>query len=641
MKNYISLLSLLLINSLLYAGEGDYAVSKIPVALLKNANVVKRMEEIRFEVLSVNKAKYYKKYALTILNENGDKYGVFFGQYDKMRSIESVAGTLYDAEGRKIKSLKKNDLQDYSGVSDISLMDDNRIKFHSFYYKVYPYSIEYEVEITYNNTYIFPVWMPQPAELFSVEKSSISIVCPPDFTFRYQAFRYNAEPAVSTIKNGKAYAWQTSNLVAITKEYALPEWATLTTCIFFSPDKFKIDDYYGDLSSWQNFGKFIYQLNQGKDKLPEGVKQTVHQLTNDLADPKEKIIALYEYLQKNTRYVSIQFGIGGLQPFDASYVASKSYGDCKALSNYMYSLLKEINIKSFYTLIKAGQGEKYFMPDFPSDQFNHIILCIPLEKDTVWLECTSQIKAAGYMGDFTDDRYALIVDETGGKLVRTPKYGVKENLQSRTIIAKLDETGVLSANINTKYSGMQQDDLHMLINNLSKDKVKEYLDGQLDFATYTVNSFDYKEIKSALPSINETLVVTVDHYATISGKRLFITPNIMSRTNRKLKTEEERKFDIILDFGYTDMDKVEIGIPAGYKPESIPAGVAIESKFGKYKSSVQLSENKIIYDRSLEHYSGKFPKTDYSDLVKFYDAIFKADRNKIVLVKNEEEKKPF
>ena len=59
-----------------FAADGDYAVNKIPEALLKNANVVKRMEDIRFEVLDIGKSRLYHKYALTVLNENGDKYAV-------------------------------------------------------------------------------------------------------------------------------------------------------------------------------------------------------------------------------------------------------------------------------------------------------------------------------------------------------------------------------------------------------------------------------------------------------------------------------------------------------------------------------------------------------------------------------------
>ncbi|MBS1576474.1 MAG: hypothetical protein JST09_14315, partial [Bacteroidetes bacterium] len=44
------------IASVCFAGDGDYAVSKIPDSLLKNADVVLRMEDIRFEINSTKDA---------------------------------------------------------------------------------------------------------------------------------------------------------------------------------------------------------------------------------------------------------------------------------------------------------------------------------------------------------------------------------------------------------------------------------------------------------------------------------------------------------------------------------------------------------------------------------------------------------
>jgi hypothetical protein len=169
--------------------------------------------------------------------------------------------------------------------------------------------------------------------------------------------------------------------------------------------------------------------------------------------------------------------------------------------------------------------------------------------------------------------------------------------------------------------------------------VKEYLDKELEFATYTVNDFEYKEKKGTLPEIDEKLNVGVDHYATISGKRLFIVPDIMTRSHRKLRSDEERKYDIDLDFEYTDIDKIEIEIPSGYSAESMPQDINIESKFGRYRSSVKLEKNKIIYSRNMEQFSGLFPKTDYTEMIKFYDAVYKADRNKLVFIKTSEEEK--
>jgi len=67
--------------------------------------------------------------------------------------------------------------------------------------------------------------------------------------------------------------------------------------------------------------------------LPETTKQKVTELTKNAKSREEKARLLYEYVQNKTRYISIQLGIGGFQPFEARVVDETGYGDCKALSN--------------------------------------------------------------------------------------------------------------------------------------------------------------------------------------------------------------------------------------------------------------------------------------------------------------------
>jgi transglutaminase-like putative cysteine protease len=394
--------------------------------------------------------------------------------YDRLRKITVFDGTLYDANGQQLKKVKNKDIKDYSAVQN-NMLDDNRIKVYDFNYRVYPYTVEYEVEIKFNNTYIFPAWVPLSSEELSVEGSSYTLIVPLNYIVRHKAFNYKGEPESTTEKNKKVMKWKVSGLSAIKIPYASPQWNELTTMVFFAPSDFEMEGYKGNASTWQEFGKFSLALNTGRDKLPETISQKVRELTNGVAEPKEKIKVLYNFLQQNTRYISIQLGIGGLQPFEASFVAQKGYGDCKALSNYMYSLLNAAGIKSYYTLVNGGRdiSDKYMVEDFPSDQFNHVILCVPLSRDTMWLECTSQTEAAGYMGGFTGNRKALLITENGGVLVATPRYGLKENTQLRTIKAKLEADGTLKMDIAASYKGVQQDFLSQRIDNLSKDMVKK------------------------------------------------------------------------------------------------------------------------------------------------------------------------
>lgn len=616
------------------AGEGEgYAVNKIPAALLKNADAVKRMEDIRFEVVSKEKAIYYHKVAYTVLNENGDRYAQCLEYYDKLQSVDYIEGTLFNADGKKIKSLKKSDIQDRSGTDNNSLADDNRIKYHNFYWKSYPYTVEYEVVLKYHYTMFYPGWLPLENENLAVQSSKMAVMLPEGIDFRYRAFNINNDPVVTKTKTGKTYTWEISDYPAIQIENKAPHWYEIAPVVCMGPVQFAVEGYEGNMSSWRDFGKFVHALKAGRDHLPDNIKSTVHSLTDGLQDPREKIRVLYNFLQKNTRYISIQLGLGGWQPFNAEYVATKRYGDCKALTNYMCALLKEAGIKSNYTLVKAGEGKNFFVSDFPSSQFNHAILSVPLQNDTIWLECTSQTLPAGYLSGFTSDRPVLMVDENGGTLVRTPKYGIKDNLQLRKITADIDAEGNLTTNISTRYKALQEDGVHSIINAYSKDKVLEYLKTEIDLPSYDVTSFDYKEEASTLPSVLETLSLNAGRYAQVSGKRLFVPYNIMSRQNSKLVPDPDRKFDIDLTYEYTDIDSVEIKVPSGFQPESVPQDVNIESAFGRYSASVRFTNDKIIYYRKMEQFGGRFPANKYNDLVKFYDQIYKADRNKVVLVK--------
>ncbi|MBX3253436.1 MAG: DUF3857 and transglutaminase domain-containing protein [Chitinophagaceae bacterium] len=618
-----------------WAYEDEYAVSRVPAALIKNADVIKRSEDLRFEIIDGNRSRLYHRYALTILNENGDRYARAVAFYDKFREVKSMEGTLYAADGKKIKGLKKSEISDFSANSSVSSVSDGRVKLHEFHHKTYPYTVEYETVVQYSSTFYFPAWDPVDNEKISVVRSTFIVTAPQGYPVRYKSFNYKKDPQIENGKAGTIYKWEVSDVEAIQLEYAYPAWSRIAPMVYVGPTRFEIDKYAGDMSTWEEFGKFIYTLNQGRDKLPDDIKQKVHQLTDGLTDPKEKIATLYKYMQDNTRYISIQLGIGGYQPFDAGYVASKKYGDCKALSNYMYALLKEAGIRSCYTLVKAGAGRNYFIEDFVSSQFNHAFLCVPLQKDTVWLECTSQIDPAGYLGEFTDNRPVLLIEETGGKLVRTPRYTKKQNIQSRTAVGRIEDNGQLNVTIKTIYAAQQQDDVFRMINALSKEKQLEHLKKSIDLPHYDVVKFEYTENKAAIPTIKEDLELTAQNFAGITGKRLFIVPNITSRFYTKLKPDENRRYPVSLISEYTETDTTVINLPGGYQPESVPLPVKLETKFGRYSCSVTVDGDKITYYRRLEKDSGEYPASDYAELVKFYEQIYKADRNRVVLVKKE------
>jgi hypothetical protein len=613
----------------------SYNVLLIPDSLKKNADMVVRADETILEIKSPGRAVQRTKHAYTILNETGAKYAGYVGEYDKFTDLNSVDARLYDAMGKELKHVKKKDMQDMSGNDDESLMVDSRYKVHNFYYRSYPYTVEFEEESDLDGLFFLPSWTPLDAPSIACVTSKYVVIAPKDYVVRYRPSNCKVEPVITEERDKKIYTWQIDNLPAIVTERYGPVFSEITPRVYFAPSQFEVEGYKGDMSTWEGFGKFIFELTKGRDQLPDDVKARVHALTDGVSDPRKKAELLYEYMQKNTRYISVQLGIGGWQPFDAKYVATKKYGDCKALSNYMVALLKEAGVPARYVVITGGTHARPLLADFPSMQGNHVVACVPLGKDTMWLECTSQTVPAGYQGEFTGDRKAILIDENGGHIVNTTRYTVDDNLQYRTVNAAIDAEGNLDAQVNTRFSGTQMETPHQLMFEVSKDWREKYLNEALNLPTYQVEKSNYEEVKGSTPLVKEDLHVLSAGYASVTGKRFFVTPNLFNRTGTRFSPDSVRKYDIVFPDSFRDIDSIVIKIPAGYSPESMPANTTLDSRFGKYKTSCKVEGDKISYYRFMERTAGHFPPADYQELVKFQEQIYKNDRTRIVFVKKD------
>lgn len=611
----------------------DYNCLLIPDSLKKDANVVTRYEEYVVTIKSAAKYTVAEKHVYSILNPTADKYAYYSSGYDQFSSINHISGVLYNVMGKELRHSKKSDWKDYSAYDGFSLLSDNRYKENQFYSAEYPYTVAYEEEDEYSSTLWLPSWRPQPAPGMAVQYSKFTIIAPADYIVRFRPQNFSEPPVITQKGDAKIYSWEIRNLPAKKKEVASPPFSEIAPSILFAPSQFEAAGYKGSMANWEDYGKFFYQLLQGRDVLPDDVKRKVHQLTDHLAGNREKIDTLYSFLQQHTRYVSIQLGIGGWQPFEASYVAQNKYGDCKALSNYMVALLKEAGITGKYVEIYAGDSPPLFTEDFPHLQSNHVISCVPMGKDTVWLECTSKTVSPGYMGSFTGNRKAILIDETGGHVVNTPVYKMDDNVQLRTISATADEEGDVAATIQSKYTGLQQDFPHSLMYDASAEERQKYLNRRFNIPTYQVIKNEYKDYKGIVPSVDELLQIKLSSYASVTGKRMFINPNLFGGAAEKPEPDTTRKYDYLVRNAYRYIDSVDIVIPNGYIMESTPKEITLQTKFGKYTSSVKLAGNKLTYYRLMEQNSGRFAAAEYNELVNFYEQVYKSDRNRVVLVK--------
>ena len=633
MKLLIFTLSILLITSTNTQAQNQWAVDKIPTNLKEKAHAVIRTSETFFTVKNIGEATEKNHLVITILDEQGMKYASQIVFYDKLTKINDLEGTLYDAKGEKVRRLKKDDTRDGSAVSDGTLFSDNRYKYAEFKYAVFPFTVEFSYETTSKNMLFYPTWFPQEdEENVAVESSLFKVKMPVGMELRYKMLNGMSNPNIEDLADGKAYTWGVKGQKVYENEIYAPKSVLRGMGVLTAPNEFETEGYKGNAKTWKDLGDFNNLLAKSRDVLPENVKQEVQQLVAGINDPVLKTKKIYEYLQAKTRYISIQLGIGGWQPFEAKQVAATGYGDCKALSNYTQTLLKSVGIESHYVIIGAGANQRDVQADFPSQQFNHAIVCVPMKADTIWLECTSQENPFGYLGTFTSDRYALLATPQGGKLIRTPTYKPTDNQQIRKIEVALADDGNATAEAHTTFTGTLQESYASMKTQLSPEDQKKALYKTIEIPSFELNSFSIQEEKKRNPSATVKLSLLVRKCASKSGTRMFLTPNLMSIENSiPPASDKPRVHEVELRNTYTETDSVSYVLPKNIQIEAKPEVVKFESKFGNYFADFQLKDGKLLYLRKFVRNKGKFPPTAYEEMIDFYKKIAKADKMQVVL----------
>jgi len=617
--------------------QQNYEVGIIPKELLTHANSVVRDEETSIEVKDLDNAVEHVKKAVTVLNVNGDDNAHIAIYYDKSDVVRGIKGVVYNEFGKQIAKFSDNDFTDVSVGDGFSLFDSRRVKHYLPAVTEYPYTINYEYEVKSKQTLSFDQWSPIDNFDESVEKSSYTVNCIPNYEIRYKELNLNARVSISVnSKSGKSYAWQVNHVKAIKYEPLSPYYRDFIPVVEVVPQKFVYYGISGSFTNWATMGKWVYdKLVADRQQLPPETIAQVKEMTKDIADPKLKAKKIYEYMQHKTHYISVQVGLGGLQPFLASDVDKQNYGDCKALVNYTQALLKAADIDSWYCIVEAGRSYKVSMQsDFASiDQGNHIILCLPFKNDTTWADCTSQTIPFGYLGDFTDERTVLACTPEGGKLLRTPKYGADLSVKNRTADFVIAADGTISGSMCTTFKGTYYDYRDELLDQSAGERSK-LLEKIYPINNMVIRQYELKQDKSLDACTTENLKLTAKDYASFTGGKYFFSINPVNRIETTLPRDLKRQNDVYINSGFTDLDEVTYTIPNGYHAEKTPLNMSINKPFGKFAATMELKGNQLTYKRKFELLEGTYSKEIYQEVIDFYDDVADADDYTVSLVKN-------
>jgi tetratricopeptide (TPR) repeat protein len=207
--------------------------------------------------------------------------------------------------------------------------------------------------------------------------------------------------------------------------------------------------------SWEQMGRWYAGLEKDRRAPSPEVRAKAQELTKDLDNDLDKVQALYDFVAKNFRYVSLSLGLGRYQPHAAGDVLHNQYGDCKDKNTLLASLLEAEGLHAYSVLINSSRK---LDPDVPSpSQFDHVITMLPMNKDEVWMDTTSEVAPFRLLAYSLRNKLALVIPANGTPhLEETPADTPMPDSEISEVDGKVNEIGKLEAHVHYTFRGDEE-----------------------------------------------------------------------------------------------------------------------------------------------------------------------------------------
>lgn len=633
MKNIIMLISLVSIHFTNYAQKRiDVKQYIIPEAFTKDVGYVTVDRKEAIEVVNQNNLQEKVSETLLILNQSGvdqDNYTVYYSQLAKIKSIQL---RVYNANGDLLKHYKEKDFRDISVADGFSLFTDGRLKTIDINQYSFPLYTIFEYELEKENTLVIPPFAPIEYDKDRIVNFEYTLKFPANTSIKpieKNLEKYQVQKNISS----QTFTYQVSNLMAPEYEDMNIRYVEALPIVKFENTNFGFGKIQGKINNWDDFGKWYYDnFLKGLNELSPATVAKMKDLTKDATTDVEKAKIIFDYVQNNTRYISIQIGLGGWKPYPAKEVDRLGYGDCKALTNYTKALLESVGVETYYTIIHASPRIVDIDEKYLSLQGNHVVLTLPTPTGNIFIESTSQKIPFGYLGGSTDNRKALAIKPDGAFFVDTHSNKETENVLKCNFKIDLTDLNKVYVDANLENYGSFYQSLFQVDMNDSKE-INLYLKNLFSSVKdLSVKKYEIQNNKNQYV-YNELIAFESSSLGAKMGNDYLIGINAIYQPIDKVKRYRNRKTDFMIARGVSYDFTSSYKIPEGFTLSFVPESKNLVSKFGHCNIDFKVENNNLHIAQTYILKSGEYKKEDYVEFEKFNNEVLQVVNTKFIITK--------
>ncbi len=401
-------------------------------------------------------------------------------------------------------------------------------------------------------------------------KMEYVVIAPPARRLFYKVVGVNPEPVVETGNRGAVYKWELANISKLEPEPLMPGYSEALPYIHIST--------YGD---WDSVGEWYWNLIRDQFLLDASGKAEAARVTRGLKTEREKIVAICNYVVRNTRYIGLEFGIHSHKPYPAYKVLARGYGDCKDKAGLMLAMLKEVGVDASMAVLRTKNRGRIAPQPASLAVFNHVICYVP--QYDMWLDGTAEYSGTSELPYEDQGADVLLVGKGVRRFVTTPVLGSERNLTSDTYQATILPDGGIEFELTGQVLGQYAPYYRRRYQETKNRENALRKSWGTVLPNISISEVDFDDLRELEKPVGYAFRASAPNYAVTdeSGGMGFTGLIRKLHLGRRYASLSERKHDMVFAFPWSAKASIVFRLPSAYGVVSLPEDMHLKSDFGK------------------------------------------------------------
>lgn len=431
------------------------------------------------------------------------------------------------------------------------------------------------------------------------------------------------DPAIKEQDGRRIYSWKHANLKTASEEEEERKKKEEAEEADEEEEAEEADEVRPDVQlttfqSWDEVGKWYADLQKDRVVPDEKIKVKAEEIIKGRTTEKDKAQALYEYVAKNFRYVSLSLGQGRYQPHAATDVMVNQYGDCKDKHTLLASMLAATGLRAYPVLMNSARKIDVDMPS--PGQFDHVISAIPLGNETLWADTTSEIAPVGLLSPRLRNKKALMIPTSGpARLETTPAEPPFLSSELVNVEGTVDDLGKITAKAKLVLHGDAEMFMRYMFRRTPKGNWKAlgfYL-GMASGVHGEVTDINISDSADLTKPFEIDFTVTKSDFLDWSSKKLkvelpFPPFRLQQFGGRRGASKKPLELGPPIDISYS----LKITLPSKYQAR-LPLALKVARDYAEYAATYKLEGQTLIGTRTLRLRQREIPAERLQDYQAF------------------------